>query len=813
LPHDPHTEPTPEQWQEVIEYNKLGDLPATHELLRQTEPILQALTALSNTYGLDLRSLAAPTVVEQVFRSIYRRSGGGREPLVHSSGESIEYRPLPGVVRPSSPEAAAWYDAVVGVPLPIIHGVGPRLPIDLANYSDPVVASLREDKPRIGIRKVKVRVGDLTLKVGEGGMHSHDGKIMFYADDTYRLVSADVSSYYASLISLLGIMPDNFGDVAADAYRQIYEERRGKKLAAKSATGAEKDALEAQSAGLKLVTNAFSGQLMNPFCVLYDPRAYLQITLTGQLMLINLIERLQAVGVRVISVNTDGIFCRVPRGTTVFEDAIGEWELMTRMNMEVEDVARLVLHKANNYCVLGLDGSIKAKGSTFINDFVTCTYPSNFTSPDALIVGRAITSALLEDITPEKVVYMCKDLTMFCRVLRRSPGVVRRTIGTKDGPQEQLDGIVRYYHAKDSSLRIATTETSGEVKVGETREKVRLAMMIDDAFPADVDKSQYVKWARKTIQSIRTYRHLDPAIVPLHSLAQELLKFGLSPVPKQMAMQDGQLRAKAVRAGTQPERPTLLHSWFGIDSGGSNTGPEVGILIVDVDGPERFAKAVGLRKIQDPWGQLAGCLVSVHGAASPEMARVGAARCKLIFKFAADPGHPLTAARSRFLKRWGVEVFYGNGIPSLLGKYDDEGDFYRLDGEIGPAPEWLITMLTPPPVKVRGPKAVVEATEEGLDAAVAQFVAREPRLAGVRWETKTIDEGRLIRVAHCPCQDGGEDQNLRVGIGPNGPYIACFRATCDVTPGLAAKTKGRRTKKKAQDEDDLALFRRLQEKA
>ena len=38
------------------------------------------------------------------------------------------------------------------------------------------------------------------------------------------------------------------------------------------------------------------------------------MTLTGQLMLIDLIERLQAAGVRVLSANTDGLFLKVRRG-------------------------------------------------------------------------------------------------------------------------------------------------------------------------------------------------------------------------------------------------------------------------------------------------------------------------------------------------------------------------------------------------------------------------------------------------------------------------------------------------------------------
>ena len=49
------------------------------------------------------------------------------------------------------------------------------------------------------------------------------------------------------------------------------------------------------------------GKYGDAFSTLFDPGAMLAVTLSGQLMLIDLIERLTEAGIRVISANTDGL--------------------------------------------------------------------------------------------------------------------------------------------------------------------------------------------------------------------------------------------------------------------------------------------------------------------------------------------------------------------------------------------------------------------------------------------------------------------------------------------------------------------------
>src|SRR5262249_42525968 len=90
-----------------------------------------------------------------------------------------------------------------------------------------------------------------------------------------------------------------------------------------------------------------------------------------------------------------------------------------------------------------------------------------------------------------------------------------------------------------------------------------------------------------------------------------------------------------------------------------------------------------------------GCLVSVRGETTAEEVRTGRGRGKLIFRLASDPDHPLAKVKiDRWKRSQGVEVFYGRGIPSILGEHPS-GELYRLEGELGAAPDWLIEGLTP----------------------------------------------------------------------------------------------------------------------
>ena len=100
----------------------------------------------------------------------------------------------------------------------------------------------------------------------------------------------------------LGIFPRALGDCGLEQFREILAERlRLKERAGRTTDQEEARRLKTQAAGLKIVLNSTFGQLGNMYSPLYDPEAFLAVVLSGQLLMLDLIERLTDAGAEVIS--------------------------------------------------------------------------------------------------------------------------------------------------------------------------------------------------------------------------------------------------------------------------------------------------------------------------------------------------------------------------------------------------------------------------------------------------------------------------------------------------------------------------------
>jgi DNA polymerase elongation subunit (family B) len=103
--------------------------------------------------------------------------------------------------------------------------------------------------------------------------------------------------------------------------------------------------LEAASTSYKLALNSIYGKLKikSPYSSLFDSQCQIAVALTGQLLLINLIEQLQAAGCGVVSANTDGLFLRSPRGDERWQGVLEQWQSRTGLRLEREPLQRLVI--------------------------------------------------------------------------------------------------------------------------------------------------------------------------------------------------------------------------------------------------------------------------------------------------------------------------------------------------------------------------------------------------------------------------------------------------------------------------------------
>jgi hypothetical protein len=199
-----------------------------------------------------------------------------------------------------------------------------------------------------------------------------------------------------------------------------------------------------------------------------------------------LIERLEAVGVRVVSANTDGVvahFNKALEGDV--EQVVFDWMLDTSFELERTDYRSLHARDVNNYIAVKPDGSTKAKG-VFAD-------PGLSKNPVFVIVNEAIASQLSGGPNVEEVIAACEDLHKFVMVRRVNAGAIWRG--------EALGKAVRFYYSNQVSADEQIEWASNGNKVS-LSDGARPAMDMPDVFPDDVDKGRYVTMAYNAMKGM-----------------------------------------------------------------------------------------------------------------------------------------------------------------------------------------------------------------------------------------------------------------------------------------------------------------------
>lgn len=182
---------------------------------------------------------------------------------------------------------------------------------------------------------------------GYGGLH---GAIEQYSGEGYY-VNMDVASLYPSLMVEYDLMSRAVPDPSK------FAEIKAQRLEYKKAGDPRSDAL-------KLVLNSTYGALKDKYNPMYDPRQSNRVCVYGQLLLLDLIEKLEAADMKVIQSNTDGVLIKMPKASDfeTVDNICHEWETRTRLELEFEEFAKVYQRDVNNYVIVDHGGGHKAKG-------------------------------------------------------------------------------------------------------------------------------------------------------------------------------------------------------------------------------------------------------------------------------------------------------------------------------------------------------------------------------------------------------------------------------------------------------------------
>jgi hypothetical protein len=325
---------------------------------------------------------------------------------------------------------------------------------------------------------VKIKNG--IYQMGVGGLHSqHDRKVSYVSDDEYCVMDYDVASYYPSIMLNCNLIPMNTGQKFLEEYRKVFHRRLEGKRA--------KNMVIADS--LRIALNGTFGKTANKFSPLYSPDVMINITLTGQLTLLNLIETLEDKGVEVISANTDGIMLYYRKNAhMIVDNVIQKFSEKTGFIFEGTFYRCVALKDVNNYYAVKHDRSVKIKG--------IYSAPTLSKNPTAPVVSKAVANWLSSGTKFEQTLKEA-SLTDFISVRNVTGGGVQN--------DEYLGRVVRWYQTKEQ-LPPITYATNGN-KVAKT-DGARACMKLPEKIPADLDFDWYFQAILKTVKDIGASRFI-----------------------------------------------------------------------------------------------------------------------------------------------------------------------------------------------------------------------------------------------------------------------------------------------------------------
>ena len=448
----------PAQVPELLEYNR-HDVRATVALYHELLPVIETRREIGQQFGIHALSSTDSALANEVLNNLYK----------------------------NRPEAQGT----------------PRESVRLADiiskrvtFQSPELSGILEELRELTLTKEngfrfskRIAFGENVYRLGIGGLHSEDEPGVFELGETL-LRDADVASYYPAIMLELGIYPEHLGPGFLEFYRAIVSKR----LEAK----AKGDKVTAQA--LKIAINSVFGKLGYEYFWLFDPKAFLSVTINGELLLLSLIESLENAGIKVLSANTDGILSSIPPELEpAYSAACKAWEERTGFSLEFTDYLKVIRRDVNNYLAIGLDGRAKAKG-IFLEDK---PLSDSYRAP---VIARAIRAYFLESTPPEETLAAESSLMGFAYVFKPG-GKFGMGYETPEGEVIPAPRVNRYYIATRGGTLVKLS--------GDRRDRVRTNPVIlingelPEGIPGDLDTGFYLGEIQKVIDKIE--RVLEPS--------------------------------------------------------------------------------------------------------------------------------------------------------------------------------------------------------------------------------------------------------------------------------------------------------------
>lgn len=438
IPFDYNGDFTPEMIQEVLRYNK-HDVEQTIEVFLQRKSDFDAQIGLIKMFDLPLSDLS---------RTKAQLSAKILEAKKRSYDDEFDIS-FPDTLRLTKyKHVLDWY----------------RHPVNM-DYK----------------KSLTVDVAGVPHTFGWGGVH---GARERYSATGY-FINMDVASLYPSLMIRYNLHsrscnPEKFNQIVETRLRYKHE---GNPL----------------QAPLKIVINSTYGAMKDAYSNLIDRRQANNVCVYGQLLLLDLIEKLESAGAIIVQSNTDGVLVKMPDGGNEddffnrIDDVAYEWETRTGLTLEFDEYRKVYQGDVNNYVIVDAEGKFKSKGA-YVKKLSNLDY-------DLAVVNKAIVDYLVKDIPIEKTINDCDDLKQF-QLVKKISSKYRSVLHDNDILNEKCVRVFASKRVTDGGLFKIHATRGNIAKVEGTPE--HCFIVNDDLegmkIPSYLDKGWYIELAKERVK-------------------------------------------------------------------------------------------------------------------------------------------------------------------------------------------------------------------------------------------------------------------------------------------------------------------------
>lgn len=455
-----------------------NDLDVTELLFNNLQDQLILRWQLSQEYHQDLMSKSDAQIAEAVICGELKKITG-KWPSKPKKYANVHNYQVPTFIKFQTEKLNALLDLIKNAKYEVLESGKVIIPKEIENAS--------------------ICIGNSIYRIGNGGLHSSEKCRVVKADANYGLYDFDVASYYPAIVLNCELFPKHLGKDFIAVYRALVERRLAAK-AAKNTPVAE---------ALKITINGTFGKFGSPYSTLYAPDLLIQVTVTGQLALLMLIEALDWVGIEVISANTDGIMIKCHKHKlSIMKYIVEQWEYNTNFKTEETEYFALYSRDINAYLAVKSDGKSKGKNiyydpwnSTDARDKIFRLHKN----PNAQICTEAVIKKVTENIPIEQTIRASKDITRFV--------VVKNVTGGAHKEGAYLGKVVRWYYSTEERGALHYVKTNNKVP---DSERGKPCMDLPPAFPFDVAHDMYIRKAEEMLE--------DMAFLPKRQLELDFLR-------------------------------------------------------------------------------------------------------------------------------------------------------------------------------------------------------------------------------------------------------------------------------------------------